>query len=345
MESLGQDNVRRLSVTLLIDLLYAGAGSGTRRRRSPQDLEALAEDLLLSGAYDDTLRVTQALAERTRTPGRQSAGTPAGMRSISWRVDGHARDGRTSSATSTRRLAGDSCRHRRRRHRDHRSAEACLMAEEPTLTSQRAEEVIRRLRQRVRFATGLARERPALVRAAQRAPGCSGASGRRKRSPLLQPLLRQSDPRVVREAVSALGAIDDPAAARAIHTVLRAATGGAAARRHRRAGRRAATRASCRCSSTSWTKASRSGRITRWCWRRRRRSELSGSDDGVAALGTLAGRRAFLGRKKLRAVKEHSRRGARAHRQPESRCRLEEAARTGDRMLRKIAWIRKRLRT
>ena len=43
--------------------------------------------------------------------------------------------------------------------------------------------------------------------------------------PLLQPLLRQNDPRVAREAVAALGVIPDPAAARAIHTVLRAATG------------------------------------------------------------------------------------------------------------------------
>src|SRR5437762_3375684 len=43
--------------------------------------------------------------------------------------------------------------------------------------------------------------------------------------PLMLPLLRQSDPRIVREAVSALGAINDPAAARAIHTVLRSATG------------------------------------------------------------------------------------------------------------------------
>src|SRR5262249_54055746 len=43
--------------------------------------------------------------------------------------------------------------------------------------------------------------------------------------PLLQPLLRKSDPRVAREAIAALGYIPDPAAARAVHTVLRAATG------------------------------------------------------------------------------------------------------------------------
>src|SRR5207253_4500196 len=43
--------------------------------------------------------------------------------------------------------------------------------------------------------------------------------------PLLQPLIRKSDPRVAREAIAALGVIPDPSAARAIQTVLRAATG------------------------------------------------------------------------------------------------------------------------
>jgi HEAT repeat protein len=43
--------------------------------------------------------------------------------------------------------------------------------------------------------------------------------------PLLQPLLRRSDPRVMRAAVTAMAGIKDPAAARAIHTVLRSATG------------------------------------------------------------------------------------------------------------------------
>jgi HEAT repeat protein len=43
--------------------------------------------------------------------------------------------------------------------------------------------------------------------------------------PLLQPLLRGTDARVMQAAVEALANIDDPAAARAIHTVLRSATG------------------------------------------------------------------------------------------------------------------------
>jgi HEAT repeat protein len=43
--------------------------------------------------------------------------------------------------------------------------------------------------------------------------------------PLLQPMLRRTDSKVVRVAVAAMANINDPAAARAIHTVLRAATG------------------------------------------------------------------------------------------------------------------------
>jgi len=52
-----------------------------------------------------------------------------------------------------------------------------------------------------------------------------GAIGSAEVVPLLQPLLRKSDPRVARAAVVALGKIDDAAAARAVQTVLRAATG------------------------------------------------------------------------------------------------------------------------
>jgi HEAT repeat protein len=52
-----------------------------------------------------------------------------------------------------------------------------------------------------------------------------GEIGAAEAVPLLQPLLRGGDARVTRAAVRALSSIDDPAAARAVHTVLRAATG------------------------------------------------------------------------------------------------------------------------
>jgi len=62
VETLGQDNVRRLSVRLVIDLL--------RLERDPQrapelarDVAALAEDLFLAGDYESALTVVKALQE------------------------------------------------------------------------------------------------------------------------------------------------------------------------------------------------------------------------------------------------------------------------------------------
>ena len=67
METLGQDSVRALSVTLLIDLLTLERDA-TRAAAIAEDMEALAEDLLMSGAYDDARTVTAALAARSRAP-------------------------------------------------------------------------------------------------------------------------------------------------------------------------------------------------------------------------------------------------------------------------------------
>src|ERR1044072_574849 len=65
METLGQDSVRTLSATLLIDLMTL--------ERDPQraadiavDMEVLAEDLLMSGAYEDARTVSKSLAGRGR---------------------------------------------------------------------------------------------------------------------------------------------------------------------------------------------------------------------------------------------------------------------------------------
>ena len=124
--------------------------------------------------------------------------------------------------------------------------------------------------------------------------------------PLLQPLLRQSDPRVARAAVAALGVIHDPAAARAIHTVLRAATGEV---------RRAVIEALV---------AERDPRVVPMLVRILEESEPLGKDhevvlETIEALGTvgtrrgrcrcwstMAQRKRFFGGRKLRALKERS---------------------------------------
>src|SRR5262249_51518548 len=67
VESLGQDNVRRLSVILLIDLLKLKRDP----KRAPElarDVAALCEDLLLAGDYESAVTVTSALAEQAATP-------------------------------------------------------------------------------------------------------------------------------------------------------------------------------------------------------------------------------------------------------------------------------------
>src|SRR5207244_1463854 len=100
-----------------------------------------------------------------------------------------------------------------------------VMVEEPTLASRRAEEAILSFgKQAVARLSSLVADPKWFVQ--RNGARLLGRIGSAEAVPLLQPMLRQSDPRVVREAVAALSAIDDPAAARAIHTVLRAATGG-----------------------------------------------------------------------------------------------------------------------
>ena len=68
---------------------------------------------------------------------------------------------------------------------------------------------------------------------------------------------------------------------------------------------------------------------------------MVGSDEAVPALTMLAERRAFLGRKKLRAVKEQSVSAIARIGGPKAEAALLEAARSGDRMLRKIVGSKK----
>src|SRR4029077_9891338 len=72
--SLGQENVRTLSVTLLIDLLTIERDEA-RAATIADDMGALAEDLLLAGAYADAKTVIRELTMRggqTRAIGRDA---------------------------------------------------------------------------------------------------------------------------------------------------------------------------------------------------------------------------------------------------------------------------------
>jgi HEAT repeat protein len=154
--------------------------------------------------------------------------------------------------------------------------------------------------------------------------------------PLLQPLLRGQDSRVITATVRALANIKDPAAARAVHTVMRAATGEQ---------RRAVVEALV---------AQRDARVVPVLVRMIEESDpfgadhpivleavgaLSrvGDDQAVPALTTLMRKKKFLARTKGRALKENSLAALRAIHTPAAERAIDEAAKTGDRMLRKLA--------
>jgi HEAT repeat protein len=154
--------------------------------------------------------------------------------------------------------------------------------------------------------------------------------------PLLQPLLRGQDPRVTTAAVRALSNIKDPAAARAVHTVLRAATGEQ---------RRAVVDALV---------AQRDARVVPVLVRILEDSDPFsadhaivldalgalthvGDDQAVPALNTLMRKKRFLARKKTRALKEQSLAALRAIKTPAAARVIEDAAKTGDRLLRRLA--------
>jgi hypothetical protein len=223
MTSLGQENVRGLSVQLLIDLLTIEEDNA-RATEIARDMEALSEDLLMAGAYDDTQQVTQALAARAtaksaigRDACRQALdqlGESLAMRetaSIIGDVDEQAWKAIRSIVTTVGPSSIEALR-------------PMVAVEDEGVASTRASETI------VGFG------KPAISRLApligdsrwfaQRAGAILlGTIGSAEVVPLLQPLLRKSDPRVTQATVAALGKVDDPSAARAIQTVLRAATG------------------------------------------------------------------------------------------------------------------------
>ncbi|HUP39845.1 MAG TPA: HEAT repeat domain-containing protein, partial [Vicinamibacterales bacterium] len=154
--------------------------------------------------------------------------------------------------------------------------------------------------------------------------------------PLLQPLLRRSDSKVTRAAISALANIQDPAAARAIHMVLRSATGEQ---------RRVVIEALV---------AERDARVVPMLVRILDESEPLGKDhlvvlDTLTALKVVhtdtavgpilrvAMRKRWFSRSRNRALKNTAVDALAAIRTEESRKQLTRAASEGDRVLRRLA--------
>jgi len=334
VDTLGQDNVRRLSVPLLIDLLKLERD----RARAPEiasDVAALAEDLLLAGDYESVLSVVTVLHEQA-----------ADSRAVASQGSRVALDGLVSTIAFVEAadLLGDMTDPEATTF-----AAACaqigpaaidglrthLEQEAATPGRERAASIVRAFGPRAisRLAPLVGSANPAAQRNAAELLGATGAA---EAVPLLQPLLRGRDARVTSAAVRALAGIKDPAAARAVHTALRAATGDQ---------RRAVVDALV---------SERDARVVPVLVRIVEESDpfgadhtivletvsaLSrvGDDQAVPALSALMRRKKLLAPKKGKALKETSLAALRAIQTPAAVRAIDDAARTGDRMLRKLA--------
>jgi hypothetical protein len=334
IDTLGQDNVRRLSATLLIDLLTLERDPA-RAPELARDVAALAEDLLLAGDYESALAVATALhtqAVNTAAVANQASRLALDAL-VSTAAFHEAADllGEMSDAEAA--LFADLCARigpaAADALKDHLEPEALTPAR------ARATAILRRYGNKVpsRLSSVIGSNKWAAQRNAAELLGDIATA---ECVPLLQPLLRGADARVTNAAVRALANIDDPVAARAVHTVLRAATGEQ---------RRAVVDALV---------AQRDPRVVPVLVRILDESEPFGADhpivletldalarvgddQALTALTALMKKKKFLARRKVRAVREKSIAALRAMNTPRAAQALDEAARTGDRMLRQLA--------
>lgn len=221
--TLDQENVRRLSVTLLIDLLSLESDRA-RAADLAHDVAAFGEDLMLAGDYEGTREVVRALGRHARdTNGIASEGCRVALDGLVNTVAFHeAVDCLQDMDDGTAAVFQDLCE---------AIGPGCvdvlvrpLEIEEPTRARVRASAIVKALgRRAVKRLAPLAAS--AHWHAQRNAAELLGEIGSAEGVPLLQPLLRGHDPRVTRAAARALSNIDDPAAARSVHTALRAAAG------------------------------------------------------------------------------------------------------------------------
>lgn len=334
VETLNQDNVRKLSVILLIDLLKMERDP-VRAPEVARDVAALAEDLLLAGDYESALTVTRALAGQaadakavTSSGSRVALDTLAGTPAFKEAVDlfGDMTDAEAAQFASICEAVGPAAVDALR---------TLLEVEAATAARRRGTEVIRTF-----GAAAVPRLAPLVTNPHwyTRLNGAEllGQIGSPEGVPLLQPLLRGNDPRVMQAAVRALSSIDDPAAARSVHTVLRAATGDQ---------RQAVVAALV---------AERDPRVVPVLARILNESEPFGQDhqivlETLAAIGEVGRdeaipdvartmrKKKFLARRKVRAVKQASLDALRRIGSPAAQHAISEAAAHGDRLLKALA--------
>jgi HEAT repeat protein len=298
-------------------------------------MEALTEDLLMSGAYDDALTVTKALHSRAISVngiGRDGCrlaldrlGESMALRETAALIGDVDEDGWTAISAVINSIGVASVE----------ALRAVVAVEQDSLATTRAGDAIVGFGKRsvARLAPLIADSHWFVQRRGARLLGRIGSA---EAVPMLQPMLRLNDPRLVREAVTALGLIHDPAAARAVHTVLRAATGVV---------RKAVIEALV---------GGRDPRVVPMLVQILEESEPLGKDhdvvietiDGLGTVGTdaavpvlvkMAQRRKFFGGKKLRVLKERSIDALVRVHTAKADAAIKNASEAGDRMLKKIA--------
>lgn len=226
LDTLGGDSVRRLSGQLLIDLLR-NETVPDRMTETARDMGAFVEELLLAGAYAECVPVigellsaadrrpplapdacrgavtsigaSKALAEAALTLGEQNAEEFAAFRALVRAVGAAAVPAIVSAYQREEGSGAD------------RSTALLVMIGPAAIPA---------------IAAALDDKRWFVQRELAKALGKIGTAAA---VPPLQMLLRRGDVRVLQTAVASLSGIADPAAERALHTVLKATTGDARA--------------------------------------------------------------------------------------------------------------------
>jgi hypothetical protein len=334
IETLNQDNVRRLSVVLLIDLLRMERDPA-RAPEVARDVAALGEDLLLAGDYESALTVVRALREQADDPALVTSGgsrlaldTLAGAPAFyeATEIFGDMTDAEASRFGAVCECIGPAAIEALRTLLDDEALTPARCRATPIICGFGGA-AVSRLAPLVSSSHWHARANVATL---------FGDIASADAVPLLQPLLRGQDPRVMQAAVRALSCIRDPAAARSVHTVLRAATG------------------EQRQAVIAALVAERDPRVIPVLVRILHESDLFGRDhqivlETLAALGDLGGdeavsdvaqvmgRRSWLARRKARALKQASLDALRRIGSPAAQQAVADAAAHGDRLLRRIA--------
>jgi HEAT repeat protein len=331
IDTLGQDNVRSLSVLLITDLLRLEEHAD-RAADITRDLVALCDDLFFAGDFDNARLVLEELrsaARRSTAPAAARAalsqvGESPGLREAAGLFD----DLDAAAADRLRAccgLVGPAAT---------RALLGLFQREEETPGTKRARDIVQGFgAEALPHLLPLVEDQRWFVQ--RNAATMLGGTRSADAVPPLQSLLRRSDPRVLKEAVIALAGIDDPAAARALQTALRAATG---------ANRTAVVEALV---------AGRDPRVIPMLARILQESDPFG-EDHQTVLDTLQAvrqipddrviqpvvqvmrRKRLFARQKARAFKTASVQALASIGSPAATQALDEAARTGDRLLRRI---------